>query len=200
MPFILDSPQDDEAQDQAKPATPLKIRIPPLSSLMFIDDEEDSPPRYKAGKTLFSSSPRKTAGSARVAKALQYQQAPVAIHIPGEVFHSISAMPGFEGRSFEELRHECYSQSIIATGSGPQPVFQPEMVIPPRYAPFLNEYDNGYPAPSADVIMPHVESFMAAPLASVASSTSLLSRTTVPGAGEDIGNPTKRVGTWTVAG
>ncbi|RPD70457.1 hypothetical protein L226DRAFT_574777 [Lentinus tigrinus ALCF2SS1-7] len=39
-----------------------------------------------------------------------------------EVFHSITATPGLDERSFEEFRLECYSMSVAITGAIPPPV------------------------------------------------------------------------------
>ncbi|KAH7919089.1 hypothetical protein BV22DRAFT_1041231 [Leucogyrophana mollusca] len=52
------------------------------------------------------------------------------------VFQSITATPGVSAWSFEELRAECYSQSLVATGSAPRAVPQGApswMVIPPAF-------------------------------------------------------------------
>ncbi|KAJ7796509.1 hypothetical protein B0H14DRAFT_2914615, partial [Mycena olivaceomarginata] len=54
----------------------------------------------------------------------------------GELFQSITVIPGLESTSFEELRLEIYRQSLIATGTArPQPAFAPPLVIPPAFAP-----------------------------------------------------------------
>lgn len=60
-----------------------------------------------------------------------------ALPVP-QVFQSITAMPHLGGRSFEELRAECYAQSYIATGAPPPPstplgIFQSEQCIPPTF-------------------------------------------------------------------
>ncbi|KAI0685863.1 hypothetical protein C8T65DRAFT_747698 [Cerioporus squamosus] len=69
-----------------------------------------------------------------------------------EVFHSITATPGLDDRSFEELRLECYNMSVAITGAVPSPV--PESfsgmtqdgrcaeqvkVFPPLFAPFVSD-------------------------------------------------------------
>jgi len=57
-----------------------------------------------------------------------------AVHL----FQSITATPGPGSWSFEELRHECYAQSRVATGTGPAaitPGAPAWMVIPPAFAP-----------------------------------------------------------------
>ncbi|KAJ7770341.1 hypothetical protein B0H14DRAFT_2967093, partial [Mycena olivaceomarginata] len=54
----------------------------------------------------------------------------------GELFQSITAIPGLQSTSFEEIRLEIYRQSLIATGTArPQPAFAPPLVIPPAFAP-----------------------------------------------------------------
>ncbi|KAJ6533980.1 hypothetical protein DFH09DRAFT_1405742 [Mycena vulgaris] len=71
----------------------------------------------------------------------------------GEVFQSITAIPGLECTSFEELRLETYLQSLIATGTArPQPAFAPALVIPPAFSPPFCEWDTH--AASGDVEMP----------------------------------------------
>ncbi|KAF7350848.1 hypothetical protein MSAN_01646900 [Mycena sanguinolenta] len=53
----------------------------------------------------------------------------------GELFQSITAIPGLQGASFEELRLETYRQSLAATGTArPQPALAPPLVIPPAWA------------------------------------------------------------------
>ncbi|KAJ6488200.1 hypothetical protein C8R47DRAFT_510267 [Mycena vitilis] len=53
----------------------------------------------------------------------------------GELFQSITAIPGLESTSFEELRLETYLQSLVATGTArPQPAFARSGVIPPGFA------------------------------------------------------------------
>ncbi|KAJ7650989.1 hypothetical protein FB45DRAFT_889279 [Roridomyces roridus] len=52
----------------------------------------------------------------------------------GEMFQSITAIPGLESTSFEELRLETYLQSLIATGTArPPPASAPALVIPPAF-------------------------------------------------------------------
>ncbi|KAJ7033497.1 hypothetical protein C8F04DRAFT_1396098 [Mycena alexandri] len=96
---------------------------------------------------------RKIAGARRVARAVSSPQAvPRAMvedigvgvatqdvqgtrKLEGEVFQSITAIPGLESMSFEELRLETYLQSLIATGTArPQPAFCAALVIPPAFS------------------------------------------------------------------
>lgn len=56
-----------------------------------------------------------------------------------DIFQSISATPGLQSWSFEELRAECYSQSRLATGVAPRPVSPGApswMIIPPAFTPY----------------------------------------------------------------
>ncbi|KAJ7496549.1 hypothetical protein FB451DRAFT_1208056 [Mycena latifolia] len=116
--------------------------------------------------------PRKIAGARRVARAVSSPQAVRVMDIEvqgkatattagvgtgrstpeGEVFQSITAIPGLESTSFEELRLETYLQSLIATGTArPQPAFVPALVIPPAFSPPFCEWDKD--AGEADVDM-----------------------------------------------
>ncbi|KAJ6497365.1 hypothetical protein C8R45DRAFT_982673 [Mycena sanguinolenta] len=63
----------------------------------------------------------------------------------GELFQSITAIPGLQGASFEELRLETYRQSLAATGTArPQPALAPPLVIPPAFAAtFVEAEDEG---------------------------------------------------------
>ncbi|KAF8161829.1 hypothetical protein K438DRAFT_1859507 [Mycena galopus ATCC 62051] len=94
--------------------------------------------------------PRKIAGARRVARAasapLRVTSDMIDVDVPitkrtakkaeGELFQSITAIPGLESASFEELRLETYRQSLVATGTArPQPAFAPAVVIPPAFAP-----------------------------------------------------------------
>ncbi|KAJ7716394.1 hypothetical protein DFH07DRAFT_1068390 [Mycena maculata] len=54
----------------------------------------------------------------------------------GEMFQSITAIPGLESTSFEELRLETYLQSLVATGTArPPDAAAPALVIPPAFQP-----------------------------------------------------------------
>ncbi|KAK7057817.1 hypothetical protein R3P38DRAFT_2843163 [Favolaschia claudopus] len=75
----------------------------------------------------------------------------------GELFQSITATPGLESTSFEELRLETYLQSLVATGTArPQPAFAPPLVIPPAFAAQFIEHDDDNHSDNGDVDMPHV--------------------------------------------
>ncbi|KAJ7921471.1 hypothetical protein B0H13DRAFT_1984835 [Mycena leptocephala] len=69
-------------------------------------------------------------GASGTTKATEARSAP-----EGELFQSITATPGLESTSFEELRLETYLQSLVATGTArPQPAFARALVIPPGFA------------------------------------------------------------------
>ncbi|KAJ7744650.1 hypothetical protein B0H16DRAFT_1559720 [Mycena metata] len=104
---------------------------------------------------------RKIAGARRVARAVSAPQAvPRALvedagvgatrevqgarKLEGEIFQSITAIPGLESMSFEELRLETYLQSLIATGTArPQPAFCAALVIPPAFSAQFCEAQDG---------------------------------------------------------
>ncbi|KAG6382108.1 hypothetical protein JVT61DRAFT_751 [Boletus reticuloceps] len=50
-------------------------------------------------------------------------------------YESITATEGLSAWSFEELRVECYGQSLIARGTRPSPMVQPSLAIPPAFVP-----------------------------------------------------------------
>ncbi|KAF8441295.1 hypothetical protein L210DRAFT_3536847 [Boletus edulis BED1] len=50
-------------------------------------------------------------------------------------YESITAANGLSAWSFEELRVECYAQSLVARGTKPSPVVQPSLAIPPAFVP-----------------------------------------------------------------
>ncbi|KAI9573213.1 hypothetical protein HD554DRAFT_2167492 [Boletus coccyginus] len=52
-------------------------------------------------------------------------------------YESITAAEGLSAWSFEELRVECYAQSLVARGTIPPPVFQPSLAIPPAFVPHI---------------------------------------------------------------
>ncbi|KAJ7133674.1 hypothetical protein C8R43DRAFT_1022726 [Mycena crocata] len=105
------------------------------------------------------ATPRKIAGARRVARAvsspnsvrtglmvdLEVQTGPQRggrTTPEGEVFQSITATPGLESTSFEELRLETYLQSLVATGTArPQPAFALALVIPPAFSAQFCEVD-----------------------------------------------------------
>ncbi|KAJ7189026.1 hypothetical protein C8R46DRAFT_1341642 [Mycena filopes] len=108
------------------------------------------------GQELGLGTPRKIAGARRVARAVSSPRALTTAPLPaadagksknksktkseGEVFQSITATPGLESTSFEELRLETYLQSLVATGTArPQPAFCPAVVIPPAFAAWFCE-------------------------------------------------------------
>jgi len=70
-----------------------------------------------------------------------------------EVYQSITCTQGIGDKSFEELRLECYRQSMVATGRPPQPVHR-RIVIPPAFTP-LHVQEQGFPSTGKlkDVIM-----------------------------------------------
>ncbi|KDR75536.1 hypothetical protein GALMADRAFT_140176 [Galerina marginata CBS 339.88] len=62
----------------------------------------------------------------------------------GQLLQSITATPALNHSSFEELRLECYLQSVVAKGSPPLPVNvteSPWEVIPPVFNAFKFEED-----------------------------------------------------------
>ncbi|KAF7289172.1 hypothetical protein MIND_01378300 [Mycena indigotica] len=139
IPFSFDCDSDDEDQsgsDDGYVSTLLRLQ----KSLPIV------------------SVPRKIAGARRVARAVSSPAVPTTMSMEvesdttgareantapeGEIFQSITAIPGLETMSFEELRLETYLQSLIATGSArPQPAFTPAMVIPPAFSPQFCEWD-----------------------------------------------------------
>ncbi|KIJ66146.1 hypothetical protein HYDPIDRAFT_27332 [Hydnomerulius pinastri MD-312] len=52
-----------------------------------------------------------------------------------DYYQSITATEGLSSWSFEELRVECYAQSLVATGNTPCPVSQLKHAIPPAFVP-----------------------------------------------------------------
>jgi hypothetical protein len=54
-----------------------------------------------------------------------------------EVFQSITCTLGIQDKSFEELRLECYMQTLVATGLPPPPVQAGWLTIPPAFTPFV---------------------------------------------------------------
>ncbi|OJT06498.1 hypothetical protein TRAPUB_2657 [Trametes pubescens] len=69
---------------------------------------------------------------------------PPVVAKPAEIFQSITATPGLDERSFEEMRAECYAISAITTGRPPQPVASvpegtatPRTLMLPAFAPFV---------------------------------------------------------------
>ncbi|RDX43423.1 hypothetical protein OH76DRAFT_1487897 [Lentinus brumalis] len=81
----------------------------------------------------------------------KHRPRPVTTTPSQEVFHSITATPGLDDRSFEELRLECYAMSIAITGAIPRPVPPPctenardgrpgeeVKVFHPMFAPFVS--------------------------------------------------------------
>ncbi|KAH0828994.1 hypothetical protein J3R83DRAFT_2443 [Lanmaoa asiatica] len=52
-------------------------------------------------------------------------------------YESITAAEGLSAWSFEELRVECYAQSLVARGTKPPPVVRPALAIPPAFVPRL---------------------------------------------------------------
>ncbi|KAG9312284.1 hypothetical protein JVU11DRAFT_7590 [Chiua virens] len=50
-------------------------------------------------------------------------------------YESITAAEGLSFYSFDELRVECYAQSLIARGTRPPSVVQPSLAIPPAFVP-----------------------------------------------------------------
>ncbi|KAF8806635.1 hypothetical protein BYT27DRAFT_7038090, partial [Phlegmacium glaucopus] len=78
---------------------------------------------------------RRIAGSKRVARYLNKQ----GYKCSGHILQSITAHPALSTRSFEELRLECYTQSVIAQGRPPASVnaeATPAAVIPPLFIPY----------------------------------------------------------------
>ncbi|KAF7288440.1 hypothetical protein HMN09_01396700 [Mycena chlorophos] len=124
--------------------------------------------------------PRKIAGARRVARAVSSpavattattHSMEVETTPEGEMFHSITAIPGLQTTSFEELRLETYMQSLIATGSArPQPAYTPAVVIPPAFSPHFCDWDKE--ATTQDVEMDRAAS-ASAPASSSSTSTTL---------------------------
>ncbi|KAF7298463.1 hypothetical protein MKEN_01371400 [Mycena kentingensis (nom. inval.)] len=100
--------------------------------------------------------PRKIAGTRRVARAVsspavvaardngmdvEIQQHQRSATPEGELFQSITATPGLETTSFEELRLETYMQSLISTGARPPPAYTPATTIPPAFSPYFCEWE-----------------------------------------------------------
>ncbi|KAG8220489.1 hypothetical protein J3R82DRAFT_3185 [Butyriboletus roseoflavus] len=50
-------------------------------------------------------------------------------------YESITAAEGLSAWSFEELRVECYAQSLVARGTKPPLAVQPALAIPPAFVP-----------------------------------------------------------------
>jgi len=91
--------------------------------------------------------PRRIAGSKRVER---YQREHGCDQGSGQglLLQSITAQPALSSRSFEELRVECYAQSLVAQGRSPasvDAVATPEAVIPPLFNAYLDENDDILP-------------------------------------------------------
>ncbi|KAJ7072979.1 hypothetical protein C8F01DRAFT_1362213 [Mycena amicta] len=141
--FDCDSDEDDSGSDDGYVSTLLRLQ----KSLPVV------------------TGPRKIAGARRVARAVSSpivpgittakMEMPVEMaQTPREIFQSITAIPGLETTSFEELRLETYLQSLIATGCArPQPAFTPAMAIPPTFSPQFCDWDKE--SASTDAEMPN---------------------------------------------
>ncbi|KAF9563515.1 hypothetical protein CPC08DRAFT_816599 [Agrocybe pediades] len=96
--------------------------------------------QYALNMSMNDKQQRKISGNKRVARYRETQgYNPGTLSSGGdissvEVFQSITAKPGLQHVSFEELRCECYLQSLIATKNTPQPV-DPQWpnVFPPLF-------------------------------------------------------------------
>lgn len=85
---------------------------------------------------------RKFAGSNRVERCRQRR----ACNGAGEVLQSITAAPTLMQSSFEELRLECYLQSLVAKGGPPacaEPG-KPLSALPPMYQAFVDNQPGDY--------------------------------------------------------
>ncbi|PFH52211.1 hypothetical protein AMATHDRAFT_46564 [Amanita thiersii Skay4041] len=86
--------------------------------------------------------PRCIAGTGRVSN---YRQKKGLVSTPAaavQVLQSITTIPALADRSFEEIRLECYNQSVVATGKPPRAVnalLNPSTVIPPLFIPVRDE-------------------------------------------------------------
>lgn len=97
------------------------------------------------GTNTIQDSPRCIAGTRRVSSYNQKKgllptttAAEPSCGITGQLLQSITAIPALADRSFEEIRLECYNQSVVATGKPPQAVnavLNPSAVIPPLFMP-----------------------------------------------------------------
>ncbi|KIY52420.1 hypothetical protein FISHEDRAFT_55931 [Fistulina hepatica ATCC 64428] len=131
-------------------------------------DDEDDP--------LFAPSARKFAGNVRASRYRATHPAiarpAVPFYFNGEIFQSITAIPGLRSQSFEELRVDCYLQSMIATGARPKPVellTNRGTVIPPTFAPFHEDI-----AFMGDAIMMDVGDTVMAPYPAMLESAASL--------------------------
>ncbi|KAF8627652.1 hypothetical protein AX15_004345 [Amanita polypyramis BW_CC] len=135
------------------------------------DDESDHDRSYNSVYTLLvirqrtkganninmmQESPRPIAGTGRVSNYYHEKKGLTHVPISGtsvQFLQSITAIPALSDRSFEEIRLECYSQSVIATGSPPQAVnisSNPSTIIPPFFMPVR---DDNAEEPSPSIIM-----------------------------------------------
>ncbi|KAI0767152.1 hypothetical protein C8Q74DRAFT_934815 [Fomes fomentarius] len=119
--------------------------------------------RRAAFRKTRSSTSRKFPNSVSRATRVGYPNrrlpARAAVAPPPETFASITATPGLDQYSFEELRAECYAIAVVATGAPPRPVPpadapglstadasegppgkpKPVKIIPPMYLPFVSD-------------------------------------------------------------
>ncbi|PPQ82496.1 hypothetical protein CVT26_012950 [Gymnopilus dilepis] len=124
-----------------------------LERIIFGDSDSDSDSEVKldallaqAGtscKALMAQSKagRRIAGNKRVARYRELQ----GFNGAGTVMQSICACPALRQTSFEELRVECYLQTLIARGTKPDlvdPVSTPWAVIPPVFNAFKDDSDD----------------------------------------------------------
>jgi len=125
-------------------------------SFEISDDESDCDRSYSSvcsllvirkhakGSNTAHGLPRRVAGSRRVSNYCD-KNGSTPTTIPSanvQLLQSITAIPALADRSFEEIRLECYNQSMIATGKPPQavnPSLNPSAVIPPLFMPVRDD-------------------------------------------------------------
>ncbi|KAJ7099301.1 hypothetical protein B0H15DRAFT_819808 [Mycena belliarum] len=194
-PFDSDGPTNTGASGKTLPPRGAVVDLRTLDLELVFDCDSGSESGSDDGyvstlqrlqRTLPSSppAPRKIAGARRVARAVSAPQTVLMpdveataagagprarIHTPeGEVFQSITAIPGLECTSFEELRLETYMQSLVATGTArPQPAFAPALVIPPAFSSPFVDWDRD--AGGRDVDMPPAPPIHPQPVSRTAS-------------------------------
>ncbi|EIW80479.1 hypothetical protein CONPUDRAFT_73594 [Coniophora puteana RWD-64-598 SS2] len=109
-------------------------------SVCFVYSDSDEDVSAFSGSSSANNLRRRQRANSRASGPVNPDPRPAAAESDSTVhlFQSITATPGPGSWSFEELRHECYAQSRVATGAGPAaitPGAPAWMVIPPAFAP-----------------------------------------------------------------
>jgi len=112
--------------------------------------------RGKGSKNAVQVPTRRIAGTRRVSNHCEKNGSTLATasNASVQLLQSITAIPALADRSFEEIRLECYNQSVVATGRPPQAVnlsLNPSAVIPPLFMPVRD--DSNAEEPSLAITM-----------------------------------------------